>query len=270
MAVIVIGVVWFLRNDDTRVEVIDWISTQMDAAASRTQELSESVEPRTSSPETRPVPTAITRLPSSGQVSAAVKEAPRLPVQSSASTQEPLAEPSLRYPGEGPLDRDDVETWIVRFTNDERERAGLKPFVHDPAISTIARTHSEKMVRFGLTHVVQGKDPTDRALAAGYDCRAFRGDGSYSFGLSENVAEHPRVTEWSGVGFGGGPTRWRPVEFDSDSRAMAHGLVLGWMDSPGHRANILDRDARRIGVGVAITESYAKVAIGVLATGIRR
>ena len=141
------------------------------------------------------------------------------------------------------------------FTNAVRQRADLDPFVYDPDISAIARAHSEKMVRFGLTHVIQGKDPTDRALAAGYDCRAFRGDGSYSYGLSENVAEHPRVTEWSGVGFSGGPTTWRPVEFDSDSRAMALGLVEGWMESPGHRANILDREARKIGVGVAITEA---------------
>ena len=42
------------------------------------------------------------------------------------------------------------------------------------------------------------------------------------------------------------------MEFDSDSRAMALGLVIGWMDRPGHRANIPDPDARRTGVGVAI------------------
>ena len=253
---VVVGILWFLGNDDARVEVIDWISTQADTVASRAQELSDSTESRTSFAEARPIPTAITRPASSeGQTSATVNETPRLPVQSSVATTERRAETTLRYPGEGPLSSGDVESWIVRFTNDERERAGLQPFVHDPAISTIARAHSEKMVRFGLTHVIQGKDATDRALAAGYDCRAFRGDGTYSYGLSENVAEHPRVTEWSGVGFVGGPTTWSPVGFDSDSRAMAHGLVMGWMGSPGHRANILDRDARKIGVGVAITEA---------------
>ena len=89
----------------------------------------------------------------------------------------------------------------MRLTNDERERAGLDPFVHDPAISNIARGHSERMVRLGLTHIIEGRDPTDRAPAAGYDCRAFRSDGSYSYGLSKNVAEHPGATGWSGVGF---------------------------------------------------------------------
>ena len=245
-------VLWFLRNDDTRAEVLDWISTQTDVVADRVREVSDSSESRTSPSEIRTVPTTLARsAPPEGQVSVSTTETAPRPAESTASRD---LDPSLRYPGEGPLDVGDVEAWILRFTNDERERAGLNAFVHDPAISDIARAHSEKMVRFGLTHDIQGMDPTDRALAAGYDCRAYHGDGSYSYGLSENVAEHPRVTHWSGVGFGGGSTRWRPVEFDSDSRAMALGLVMGWMDSPGHRANILDRDARRIGVGVAIAE----------------
>ncbi len=62
-------------------------------------------------------------------------------------------------------------------------------------------------------------------------------------------------TERVRTSFIGGPTRWRPVEFDSDSRAMALGLVRGWMESPGHRANILDGESRKIGVGMAITEA---------------
>ena len=119
---------------------------------------------------------------------------------------------------------------------------------------TSRRAHSEKMVGSGSPTTSRAwTPPTGRSLQ-GTTVELTHGDGSYSYGLSENVAEHPRVTHWSGVGFGGGSTRWRPVEFDSDSRAMALGLVMGWMDSLGHRANILDRDARRIGVGVAIAE----------------
>ena len=160
-----------------------------------------------------------------------------------------------KYPGNAPLDKDAVENWIIRFTNEEREKAGLKPFIHDPSISEIARAHSENMVKFGYGHIVQGSDPTDRALAAGYDCRAYRDDGSYSYGLSENIARHPRVTLWSGTGSIGGKVTWRPVTFNIDSQAMGRGLVDGWMNSPGHRANILDSRARRIGVGVDISES---------------
>ena len=160
-----------------------------------------------------------------------------------------------KYPGDGPLDRNAVENWITLFTNEEREKAGLKPFIHDPSISEIARAHSENMVKFGYGHTVQGSGPTDRALAAGYDCRAYRSDGSYTYGLSENIFMHYRVTRWSGTGSTGGKVTWRPANFHIDSQAMARALVDGWMESPGHRANILESHARRIGVGIAIVES---------------
>ena len=145
-----------------------------------------------------------------------------------------------------------IEEWVIRLTNDERTKAGLRPFDHDPAISDIARKHSGQMALYGLNHKLQGKDPTDRALAAGYDCRAYHGDGSYSYGLSENIAEHPRVTYWVGTSSGWSGYKWSPTVYYADAKEAARGLVRGWMSSPGHRANILDRDSRRIGVGVAV------------------
>ena len=104
-----------------------------------------------------------------------------------------------------------------------------------------------------LEHELDGKGPTDRALDAGYDCRFDHGDGTRSFGFAENVAEHPRVREWSG--FRNQPDSWEPVDgfYSVDEEAAAQRLVDRWMASPGHRKNILDKDNRRIGVGVAIT-----------------
>ena len=54
------------------------------------------------------------------------------------------------------------------------------------------------------------------------------------------------VRQWIGTV---GSSRYRPDIFVRDAEAMAYALVEGWMNSPGHRANILDRDSRRIGVG---------------------
>lgn len=176
-------------------------------------------------------------------------------IQVSGTLPTPSKTPTLRYPGDSPLDMDEVESWVVHLTNQERDNAGLTPFIHDPAISQIARSHSENMVKFGYGHTVQGSDPTDRALAAGYNCRAYRSDGSYTYGLSENIAKYHRVTQWSGIGSAGGKVTWRPSNFHIDSQAIAQALVDGWMNSPGHRANILESRARRIGVGVAIVES---------------
>ena len=158
----------------------------------------------------------------------------------------------MKFPGGGPLDAAQIEEWIIRLTNEERTGAGLRPFEHDHAISDIARSHSEQMVLHGLRHTIAGKDPTDRALAAGYNCRAYHGDGSYSYGLSENITEHPRVKHWVGTSSGWSGYSWRPTMYYTDAEDAARSMVRGWMNSPGHRANILDRDSRRIGVGVAV------------------
>lgn len=171
---------------------------------------------------------------------------------------------SQKYAGGSPLDRAEIERWVIEFTNAERTNAGLSPLRHDTAISKIARPHSEDMARLSLlSHDIEGRDPTDRAIAAGYNCRVYSGDGSYSYGLSENVAEHPRVTQWMGPG-----RSYHPADYDRDSEEMALGLVRGWMSSTGHRENILDRDARRIGVGVAIqkNQEYGYISETVYAT----
>lgn len=156
----------------------------------------------------------------------------------------------VRYAG-APLDPQSIETWILHYTNAARGAAGLSPLIHDPAISSISRVHSQNMIRLGIfDHEINSKGPTDRALEAGYNCRAYHENGSYSFGLSENIYEHPRITEWSTWETS---TEIIPIIFHED-KTMALALVRGWMNSPGHRQNILDSKVRRIGIGVAIKQ----------------
>ena len=158
--------------------------------------------------------------------------------------------PQNKHVGEGKLDSKDIEVWVFEFTNEEREKEGLEPFQHDAAISDIARSHSEHMAEASVFgHSIGGQDANDRAADAGYECRAHREDGSYTYGLGENIALRGRVYLWRGRG-----SRWWPEEYEVDSRAMARVLVERWMNSPGHRQNILGRQARRIGVGVAVAE----------------
>ncbi len=124
-----------------------------------------------------------------------------------------------------------LEERVIAFTNEERERFSLRQLKHDAEISSIARKHSENMMREGVfEHDLYGKDPTDRALAAGYDCEAHMGGGRYFYGLSENIFYIERPY--------------------GSAEQIAREIVQGWMDSPGHREIILDRDSRRIGVGV--------------------
>lgn len=102
-----------------------------------------------------------------------------------------------------------------------------------------------------LSHTLRGQNPTDRAIAAGYDCRAYRGDGSFTYGLSENIFEYPRIRVWTTTTIGSRVVSVEPTSYKS-SLEMADAIVSGWLNSPGHRANILDPYATRIGVGIYI------------------
>lgn len=216
---------------------------------------SASVAPRvnTVAPASVPTPSTTTVEPS-GTVPILTSTPTSTDTPAPTSTPKPTttAVPNGVFPGGSPLEAAQIEEWIIRFTNEERAKVGLRTFKHDPAISDIARRHSEQMVSHGLSHTIAGKGPTDRALAAGYDCRAYHGDGYYSYGLAENIAEHPRVQHWVGRSSGWSGYKWSPTTYYTDVESAARSLVRGWMNSPGHRANILDRDSHRIGVGVAI------------------
>ena len=136
------------------------------------------------------------------------------------------------------LDPLEIEPWIVSYTNAERQHAGLAPLTENPIITAIARAHSENMVAQDTqSHVLDGLRATDRASRAGYNC-----------GLAENIGRVNRVTEW--LGYGG---NYRPSRYRKDEEQVAKAFVASWMDSAGHRENILDSSKRSIGVGVAVS-----------------
>ncbi|MGW0629479.1 CAP domain-containing protein [Streptomyces sp. NPDC002758] len=103
---------------------------------------------------------------------------------------------------------------VVELTNRERRHAGLPPLAVDPVLGAAAQAHSADMVaRDFYSHTSpEGSQPWDRAAAAGSRRRT----------IGENIACGQRS----------------PAE-----------VVDGWMNSPGHRANILKRDFTHIGVG---------------------
>ena len=164
---------------------------------------------------------------------------------------EPIPKPDPRYAGGSPLDAGEVERYIVEFTNEMRETEGLHPLTHDPAASRISRQHSTAMAESGIfSHKIDGDGPIERARKAGYGCPR----------LSENIASTPRVKEWTIWTWKTAKpalssTIWRPTSYWHDDRAMAYAVVDQWMDSPGHRENLLDPEHRRIGVGIHIQES---------------
>ncbi|MEU1516308.1 CAP domain-containing protein [Streptomyces sp. NPDC005811] len=105
---------------------------------------------------------------------------------------------------------------VVELTNRERTRAGLRPLAVDPLLTTAAQAHCADMVaRAFYSHTSpEGTQPWDRAAAAGSTRRT----------IGENIA--------------------------CGQRSAAE-VVEGWMNSPGHRANILKPAFTHLGVGYA-------------------
>ncbi|MFF7985202.1 CAP domain-containing protein [Streptomyces sp. NPDC007901] len=105
---------------------------------------------------------------------------------------------------------------VVDLTNRERARAGLRPLAVDPQLATAAQAYSTDMAtRDFYAHTSpEGTQPWDRAAAAGSRRRT----------IGENIA--------------------------CGQRSAAE-VVDGWMNSPGHRANILKPEFTHIGIGFA-------------------
>ncbi|MET8979604.1 CAP domain-containing protein [Streptomyces sp. NPDC004539] len=112
------------------------------------------------------------------------------------------------------LDRAEAE--VLELTNRERAKARLRPLAPDGPLARAARAYCVDMAaRAFYSHTSpEGTQPWDRAAAAGSAKRS----------IGENIACGQRS----------------PAE-----------VVEGWMNSPGHRANILKADFTHLGVGFA-------------------
>jgi uncharacterized protein YkwD len=140
-----------------------------------------------------------------------------------------------------------VEQAVFSLTNRERERQGLPALEWDAALAAVARAHSRDMAEnaFFAHANPRGQDPTARAAAAGYPVRRDLGGMRYSLGIAENIGMMPTGNV---VGRG---------HVDDEPQSIAGAMVRAWMDSPGHRENILHGRYARIGVGVAYDGSLS-------------
>ncbi|ANE49790.1 CvpA family protein [Flavisolibacter tropicus] len=110
--------------------------------------------------------------------------------------------------------RQDLEVKMVELVNAERGKKGLSPLVLDPTLVQVGRSHSQDMFSRGyFSHYsLEGKTVSDRLKAAGVRFLV----------AGENLALAQTLT-------------------------IAHN---GLMESPGHRANILQPRYGRIGIGI--------------------
>ncbi|MFW6321668.1 MAG: CAP domain-containing protein [Halohasta sp.] len=132
-------------------------------------------------------------------------------------------------------DEREVERLITEEVNEERDAEDLDRLERDGDLRRIARNHSTDMDEDGYVghESPDGVTPGDRLASAG--CAAG----------GENVAQS-WIDEPVNVD---GET----ITADTNEELAAH-LVAQWMDSPGHRENILRESYATSGVGVVITE----------------
>jgi len=131
-----------------------------------------------------------------------------------------------------------AELEVHRLINIEREKRGLKALAYDEKLADVARAHSRDMQSRGyFSHdTPEGLDPTDRANKAGYVCRYKVFNVIYN-GIAENI--HMQKT--------------RSITFWESPESIAKSAVEGWMDSIGHKQNIVNGNYRSEGIGVSIS-----------------
>jgi uncharacterized protein YkwD len=162
------------------------------------------------------------------------------PVVEEPVVEEPVVEEPVVYKNA------QIEQYIFEYTNMERSSYGLEALVLDSALSQISQDHSDDMAENDyFSHInLDGETPTDRAIAADYNVVKYLGDGYYSTGIGENIAKMP-TGNVIGIGY-----------VSDDAESIAKAIVDAWMDSDGHRANILNSQYTNIGIGVAFDGTY--------------
>ena len=113
-------------------------------------------------------------------------------------------------------------SWVLHYTNRARQRHRLPHLQRYLALESAAQKHSNWMAR----------------------------NTRFSHKGRRGSSPHERMRAES---FGGSTTGENIYQFPArrDQKKLAKNLVDGWMNSPGHRANILHSGFKYLGVGIA-------------------
>lgn len=117
--------------------------------------------------------------------------------------------------------RDDIRVQVCKLVNIERTQAGLGPIKLERVHSISAQKHAKDMQDFNyFSHSSRdGRSPFDR----------MEEDGISYMTAAENIAQGQRSAEQ---------------------------VVKAWMNSPGHRMNILEVSYRKMGIGFIANGFY--------------
>ncbi|ROQ83115.1 uncharacterized protein YkwD [Streptomyces sp. CEV 2-1] len=150
---------------------------------------------------------------SQAPAAAATKNAPAAASSAAAAPAPSTSAPAPRRTTAPPADTS-AQAAVLSLVNQERSKAGCSPVTASSSLASLAQNFSDDMAARGFFDHTDpdGRTPWDRAAKAGVD------------GLGgENIAR---------------------------GQADAQAVMDAWMNSDGHRANILNCDYKTLGVGV--------------------
>ncbi|HEY9440590.1 MAG TPA: CAP domain-containing protein, partial [Streptomyces sp.] len=194
------------------------VPTKRDSASpSRTPAASPSKQTRTTPDRTKTPERTKAPAAESGKATspAPTTTTTRTPVTKSAPAPEsPSAAPTRKTSSPTPAADVSAQAAVLALVNQERSKVGCSPVTASDSLTALAQAFSEDMAArdfFGHTDP-DGATPWDRAAKAG-----IQGLGG------ENIAR---------------------------GQADAQAVMDAWMNSEGHRANILNCDYKTLGIGV--------------------
>jgi uncharacterized protein YkwD len=116
----------------------------------------------------------------------------------------------------------DFEKQTFALINQERVEFGLQPIVWSDEVAKIARLHSENMAKYNFfSHTgIDGKMVNDRADLLG-------------------------ITKWTAIG--------ENIAYNRGYQKPLECAVEKWMESPGHRENLLNDRWKESAIGIAVT-----------------
>ena len=147
---------------------------------------------------------------------------PEIQLPETENNQKPETQtPSPEQNGSVQVPADEFELKVLELVNVERAKHGLSALTWDSSLAKVAEAHSLDMANnnfFSHTNL-KGQSPFDRIKAFGI---------SYSY-AAENIAAGQKTPE---------------------------SVMNSWMNSEGHRKNILNANLKRLGVGYVKGGSY--------------
>ncbi|MBD2704452.1 CAP domain-containing protein [Spirosoma sp. BT702] len=140
---------------------------------------------------------------------------------------------------------------LFQATNEARRLAGVAPLQYDPALFQAARNHAESMIQFDYVAHEDFYQLDELTLLKRIQKQTHR------FGrVAENIGQYQTLdtAEWYGIRFN---TRRQQYEYlDAESKQLyqpynyaqyARYAVSQWLNSPHHRANLLNPAFTHVG-----------------------